>query len=325
MSKKVLITGGAGFIGFHLSKRLADQNYHITILDNFERGKLDREFNELIKRKNVRFIKADIINPKTFQKLKGEFDYIYHLAAINGTENFYKFPDKVIKVGVIGTLNVLDWFIRQKKGKLLYSSSSEAYSGGMNLLKERFPIPTPEGVPLIVDNPENVRWSYGASKIMSEVSIHAYSKAHNMKNFTIIRYHNIYGPRMGFEHVLPQFIGRVVKKEGPFSIFGGDETRTFCYVDDGIRATQMVMESPETNGQTINIGRSDGEIRIIDIARELFRISRTNPQISIKEAPKGSVKRRCPKVEKLSRLGFKPEISLTTGLKRTYDWYKDKF
>lgn len=325
MSKKVLITGGAGFIGFHLADSLSNQGYNVTILDNLGRGKADVDFRTLIKKKNVKFIKADITDPKTFKKIKGSFDYVYHLAAINGTENFYKIPDKVLKVGVVGTINLLDWFVKQKKGKLLFTSSSEAYSGGLKLLKERFPIPTPEGVPLIVDNPENVRWSYGASKIIGEVSIHAYAKAYKMKNFSIVRYHNIYGPRMGYEHVIPQFIERIVKKTNPFSIFGGQETRTFCYIDDGVRATQMVMESEKTNGQTVHIGRSDGEIKIIDVAKELFKIFNINPRIDVRSPPEGSVKRRCPKVEKLARLGFKPEISLQEGLKRTYEWYKNKF
>lgn len=247
------------------------------------------------------------------------------MAAINGTGNFYRIPDKVLKVGILGTLNVLDWFVRQKKGKLLFSSSSETYASALKLLGERFPIPTPEGVPLVVDNPENVRWCYGASKILSEVAMHSYAKAHGMKNFVIIRYHNIYGPRMGFDHVIPQFIERIVKKENPFKIFGGQETRTFCYVDDETRATQLIMESEETNGQTIHIGRSDGEIKIIDVAKKLFDIADFRPRIEVLPAPKGSVLRRCPRTEKLKRLGFRPEINLDEGLRRTYEWYKDKF
>ncbi len=325
MSKKVLITGGAGFIGFHLARNLVAQNYSVTIVDNLERGRADGEFKILLKNKKIRFIKADITEAKSFKKIGRDYDYIYHLAAINGTGNFYMIPDKVLKVAVIGTLNILDWFVKQKKGKLLFSSSSEAYAGGLKLLKERFPIPTPEGVPLVVDNPENVRWSYGAGKILGEVAIHAYEKASKMKNFVIIRYHNIYGPRMGFEHVLPQFIERIVRNENPFFIKGGQETRTFCYIDDGIRATQMIMESEETNGQTINIGRSDDEIRIIDVAKELFKIAGVSPKIKILPAPEGSVQRRCPKVEKLKRLGFRPEVSLREGLRKTYEWYKNKF
>jgi len=319
---KVLITGGAGFIGFHLAKHLSNQGYNITILDNFERGKEDEEFKEFIKKDNVSFIKADITQPETFDKLQA-YDQIYHLAAINGTENFYNIPDKVLKVGIMGTINVLDWFTKQKKGKLLFSSSSEAYAGTLKLLKDKFPIPTPEDVPLVVDDPKNLRWSYGASKILSEVAMHSYAKAKNMENFVIIRYHNIYGERMGFEHVIPQFIERIVKKENPFRIFGGQETRTFCYVGDAVRATQLVMEK-QTNKETIHIGRSDGEIKIIDLAKELFKIVGFNPSADIKAAPEGSVMRRCPDTTKLQSLGFKAEISLNEGLKRCYEWYKDK-
>jgi len=320
----ILITGGAGFIGFHLAKHLAAQNYEVVILDNFARGKEDKEFKELIEKKNVQFLQRDITKAESFDDLK-DFDYIYHLAMINGTENFYNIPDKVLKVGILGTLNVLDWLIKQKKGKLLFSSSSETYAGTLKLLGDKFPIPTHEEVPLVVNDPKNVRWSYGASKILSEVAIHSYAKAHNMKNFSIIRYHNIYGPRMGFEHVIPQFIERIVKKENPFKIFGGQETRTFCYIDDAVKATQLVMESEKANEKTIHIGKSDGEIKIMDMAKKLFQIANSNPKIEIQKAPEGSVMRRCPDTSKLKDLGFTSQIDLEQGLKHTYDWYKDKF
>ncbi|MEK6854748.1 MAG: NAD-dependent epimerase/dehydratase family protein [Nanoarchaeota archaeon] len=324
MTKTALITGGAGFIGFHLAKSLANQNYNVTILDNFSRGQEDSEFRNLIDRENVTFVKADITKPETFELLNTNFDYVYHLAAINGTENFYNIPDKVLRVGIVGTLNILDWFVKQKKGKLLFSSSSEAYAGALKLLGEKFPIPTPENVPLVVDDPSNARWSYGASKILSEVAVHSYAKAQNMKNFSIIRYHNIYGPRMGFEHVIPQFIEKIVK-EGSLSVGVEDSTRTFCYVDDAVRATQLVMESESTNGDTIHVGRSDGEIKIIELAKKIFFIAGVNPRIEFRPPREGSVKRRCPDTTKLLNLGFKPEIDLDEGLIRCFEWYKTKF
>jgi len=323
--KRSLITGGAGFIGFHLAKSLANQNQDVTILDNFERGEDDREFKELVEMPNVHFIKADITRTGVFENLNKDFDYIYHMAMINGTGNFYMVPDKVLKVGIIGTLNVLDWFVKQKKGKLLLTSSSETYAGALKILGDKFPIPTPEDIPLVIDDPRNVRWSYGGSKILDEIAMHAYAKAQNMENFVIIRYHNIYGPRMGFEHVIPQFIERVVNKETPFKIFGGEETRAFCYIDDCLRATQLIMESPKTNGETINVGRSDEEIKIIDVAKKLFEVTGTAPKLEILPAPEGSVMRRCPDTTKLKSLGFRPEISLEEGIRRTYGWYKTKF
>jgi len=326
MSKRVLITGGAGFIGFHLASQLSNQKkYHITILDNFERGGYDdKGLKKLSEKKNIHFIEGDVTNPRVFEKLNN-LDYIYHFAAINGTENFYSIPDKVLKVGVMGTLNILDWFVKQEKGKLLFSSSSETYAGALNLLKDKFPIPTPEEVPLIIDDVKNVRWSYGAGKILGEVAMHSYAKAHNLEEFTIIRYHNIYGERMGFEHVIPQFIGRIEKKEDPFKIYGGLETRSFCYREDGIKATQLVMEDPRTNKQIIHIGRDDQEIKIIDLAKKLFEVAGVNPKIEIQPSPEGCVMRRCPDTTKLQQLGFSPKISLEEGLKKTYEWYKNKF
>ena len=266
---KALVTGGAGFIGFHLSRHLANKGYDIIILDNLARGKSDEEFKELIEKNNVSFIRADITKKNFIGKLDKNYDYIYHLAAINGTENFYNIPHKVIKVGILGTINILDWFSQNKKGKLLFSSSSETYSGAYELLGESFPIPTPEDVPLVINDPKNVRWSYGGSKILSEIAIYSYAKVFGIKDFVLIRYHNIYGPRMGHEHVIPQFIDRIIRKENPFKIYGGKETRTFCYVDDGVRATKLIMEDKRTNGHTIHVGRSDGEINIIDLVNYL--------------------------------------------------------
>ncbi len=327
MSKRALITGGAGFIGYHLARHLADNSYNVTLLDNFARSEADEELDNLLKEYNVTFIKGDITKSETFNSIDKEFDYIYHFTAINGTENFYKIPDKVLKVGVFGIMNILDWFVKQNKGKLMFASSSEAYAGTLKLVGDTFPIPTPEEVPLVIDDPKNVRWSYGAGKIVGEVAVHSYAKAYNLKNFVIIRYHNIYGSRMGFDHVLPQFIGRIVKKENPFKIFGGQETRTFCHVDDAVRATRLVMESEKSNGQTVHIGRSDGEIKIIDLAKQLFEAINVSPhpQIDIQPAPAGSVLRRCPDTSKLQALGFIPKISLQEGLRQTYEWYKDKF
>ena len=110
----------------------------------------------------------------------GNFDVVYHFAAINGTKNFYNSPDQVIKVGVIGTINILDWFKKQDKGVMIFSSSSETYAGTMNMLAGDFPIPTPEMIPLVIDNPKNNRWSYGGSKILGEILMFSYMKKYNL-------------------------------------------------------------------------------------------------------------------------------------------------
>jgi len=322
MTMKVLITGGAGFIGFHLAKRLSSEGYEVVLADNLQRGRKDKDLDELLKRKNVKLVIMDVTKADDFNKLGKGFDQVYHFAAINGTANFYKIPDVVLKVGTLGTLNMLEWFTTKNQGgKLMLASSSEAYAGLANILGRMFPIPTPENVPLVIEDPSNVRWSYAASKIVGEVAMFSYAKSREMKRFTIIRYHNIYGPRMGNEHVIPQFIERIKKKEDPFTLFGGDNTRSFCYVEDAVEATQLVMEKPETDGQIVHIGRSDAEMKVSDLAKELFKITGFSPKVTVKPSPQGSVGKRCPDTTKLNSLGFKPKISLAEGLKRTYEWY----
>ncbi len=320
---KALITGGAGFVGFHLAKHLSSNGFEVHVADNFQRGKKDEDFDALIKEKNAKLIKLDVTQEKDFEKLDKNYDHVYHFAAINGTGNFYKIPDQVIKVGAVGTINVLEWFsAKNKNGKIMFSSSSEAYSGLLNIMEDKFKIPTPEDIPLVVENPKNVRWSYGASKILGEVAFFSYAKARNFKRFSIIRYHNIYGPRMGYEHVIPQFIDRILKKENPFRIFGGEQTRSFCYVDDAVAATKLVMESEKTNGGIIHIGRDDAEMKISKLAEELFDVADFHPRTKIEKEAEGTAKRRCPNISKLKKLGFKPKIDLREGLKRTYEWYK---
>ena len=270
--------------------------------------------------------KTDLTTPDFVTQLdKDGYDQIYHLAAINGTENFYKIPHKVLKVGIMSTIHLLDWFVQSGRGRFLFTSSSEVYAGALKLLGDRFPVPTPEDVPLVVDDPTNTRWSYGASKILSEVAIHSYARGLGMSNWTIVRYHNIYGPRMGFEHVIPQFIERAVKRENPFRIFGGQETRTFCYIDDAVAATQLIMEHPQAAGQTIHIGRSDGEIKMLDLAGIVCGFVGHRPQMDVQLAPNGAVMRRCPDITKLKQLGYAPKVSLEDGARRTYDWYEGKF
>lgn len=322
MSKKTLITGGAGTIGYFLGKHLAGQGQQVTIADNLSRGKMDFEMKELLQRSNVKFLELDVTDFSQFRKLDSDYDFVYHLAAINGTKYFYEMPEKVLKVGVLGAINALEWFKNNKKGKILFTSSNEAYASYINL--QGGPIPTPETVPLCIDDVTNPRWSYGGGKIIGELLFINYSQAFHFP-MSIIRYHNSYGPRMGKEHVIPEFLMRIIKKEDPFKIFGADTTRSFCYIDDTIHATQQVMESEKTNGEIVHIGNDREEITMLDLAKKMFKLFNYQPKnLEIKEAPEGSVKRRCPDLTKIRELvGYQPSVNLDEGLKKTYNWYQN--
>lgn len=320
--KRVLVTGGAGFIGYYLAKHLADQNLNVTIVDNFTRGKKDEAFETLISRKHVEFINCDMTNKSEFETLNGKYDEIYHLAAINGTKNFYEIPQEVLRVNISALMNLLEWIDTENCGKFLFSSSSEAYAGTIRAYGRAGEfLPTEESIPLTIDDVFNPRYSYGGSKLIGEILTINFCRQKKVP-FSIIRYHNIYAGRMGFDHVIPEFCKRIHEKENPFRIFGGEETRAFCYVDDATKATQMVMESEACNGEIVHIGNSNEEIKIIDMAKMLFEINEYTPKIDIKSAPQGCVQRRCPSTDKLKKLtGFEPKVPLAEGLKKINDWY----
>lgn len=313
---KVLITGGAGFIGYHLSKNLSEHGYDVTLCDNFFRGKKDIELNRLVKNKNVKLINCDLTKKEQLKKLGNGYQYVYHLAAINGTRYFYEMPETVLRVNILSAINILDWFISSDCKKILFASSSEVYASNKNLI-----IPTPENVPLSISDVYNPRFSYAGSKIAGELLFVNYSRKYNFR-MSIVRYHNIYGTRMGFEHVVPEFITRVLKKEDPFKILGGKETRAFCYVDDAIAATKLVMESEKTDGSITHVGNDTEEVRIIDLAKMMLKRFNFKPRLDIRPSPKGSVKRRCPNISKLRNIGYKPKIDLRTGLEKTFEWYR---
>ncbi len=320
--KKILITGGAGFVGYHLATRLAKEGHSLTLADNFFRGKRNQDFEELIALPNVRLIEGDLTREYNWVKLGSGYDEVYHLVGINGTRLFYEIPHEVLRIGVTTTINALEWFrtLNDKPGaKILYTSSNEAYASGFDL--GTVAIPTPEEAPLIIADTYNPRWSYGGQKLIGELFFINYARAYNMR-MSIVRPHNFYGPRAGYEHVIPEIIGRVGAKTEPFPMFGADDTRSFCYIDDAVEAIQRVMESSVTDGGTYHIGSAE-ETVIQNLVEEIFALMGWKPaSVEIKNSPEGSVKRRLGDVSKIKRdTGWEAKTPLTEGLKKTIDWY----
>ncbi|MDO8562019.1 MAG: SDR family NAD(P)-dependent oxidoreductase [bacterium] len=316
---RALITGAAGFIGYHLARRLAAEGYAVTLVDNFALGKADDTFQTLCKEKNVTFIKTDLTDSKAWEQFQ-TFDYVYHLAAINSTKLFYDIPHEILRTALLMNLNAVEWFRQHNaKGKILFTSSNEAYSGALEAFGQ-LPLPTPEDVPLVIADPHNPRWSYAGTKLIGEQLFIHYAKAYNFR-MSIVRPHNFYGPRSG-HHVIPDVLERIRERTDPFHVFGADETRSFCYIDDAVEAIQTVMESQKTDGGTYHIG-STVETRIGDLVEEIFKLSDWRPKkLEIKASPAGSVKRRLPDVSKIKRdTGWEATTALTAGLQKTIEYY----
>lgn len=324
--KKILITGGAGFIGYHLAKHLLNQEYEVVIADNFFRSEHDADLENLLKQPNVKLVTADLTIPASWENIGNGYDYVYHLVGINGTKLFYEIPHEVLRIGITTTLNVLDWFRTKNNkpgAKILYTSSNEAYAGALEAFG-KLPIPTPENVPLIIADPYNPRWSYAGQKLISELLFIHYSRAYNFR-MSIVRPHNFYGPREGYMHVIPEVIERIKQKTDPFPIFGADDTRSFCYIDDAILAIQGVMESEKTDERTYHIGTRE-ETVIMDLVETMFNLMGWRPKnLEIKKSPLGSVKRRLADVSKIKMdIGWEAKTNIKEGLEKTIAWYNSR-
>jgi len=323
--KKVLILGGAGFIGFNLAKSLQKRkNYNITIADNLSRGKMDDYLKSFINlNDNVSFLEGDFTNPNTFEILETEYDYLYMLAAVVGVNNTLKIPSEIIRINTSITLNCLEWLKKGTVKNVLFSSTSENYAGTID--KFGYEIPTPEDIPLSIVDISHPRYTYAVTKILGESGFLNYSKSYNFR-CTVVRYHNVIGPRMGFKHVIPHLAERfILKKEDPFLMYGHSQTRSFCDIDDAVDGTIAAMEYKNSNGQIYHIGSSE-EITIEELIKEAGKFFKYNGLF--KEAPTfpGSTDRRCPDISKaFNHFGFKPKVSWTESLHKTLTWYKDFF
>ena len=321
MKIKVLIFGGAGFIGSNIANFLASkENYSITIADNFSRGKKDLYLDKMLSEyDNISIINGDFTQSAEFDKLEKDYDFFYMLASVVGVNNTLEKPHEIIRINTLLIINTLEWLKTSKVKKVLFTSTSECYAASTEFFN--FPIPTSEEVPLSILDISHPRYTYAVTKILGESGFLNYSKIFNFK-CTIIRYHNVYGPRMGFKHVIPHLAERFFKNESPFLIYGSEQTRSFCYIEDAVLGTVLAMENEETNGEIFHIGTME-EITIKELVKTAGLFFNYNgPFIDAPTFP-GSVDRRCPDISKaISKLGFSPKYTLQDGLNKTLEWYK---
>jgi nucleoside-diphosphate-sugar epimerase len=305
---KLLITGGAGFIGTSLVRNLSKNN-EVVIFDNEFRGSFKNLENE-----NVKIIKGNITNESDWRKIPNDIESIFHLGAINGTQFFYEIPEKVLEVNVKGVQQMLDFVLRNNVKDILFASSSEVYGFPNNF-------PTKESEELRIPDPYNKRFSYSGSKIIGELLCINYAQKYGFDH-TIVRFHNIYGPNMGHEHVMPQLIKKLVENK-EFVLEGdGTETRSFCHIDDAIEGIIISQQNKTFKNRIFNIGNPE-EVSINYLVELLSKISGINIKPKYKPKPFAGTKRRVPDISKLKSIGYNPKIALLDGFTTTYDWYNN--
>jgi nucleoside-diphosphate-sugar epimerase len=321
--KSVLLLGGAGFIGYHIAKYLAEnKDYSLTIADDFSGGSRDPDFIALCNAYNINVIDADLSKQNSFDLFTAHYDDVYVLASVVGVNRCIEEPEEVIRINTGIILNAAEWLRLSNPSRVLFASSSENYAATTD--KFNFPVPTGEGVPLCIADTRHPRFTYAVTKILGEAAFFAYGKKLGIHT-AIIRYQNIYGPRMGFKHAIPHIIGRIYKGENPVKVYGADQTRAFCFCTDAAEGTVLALESAVSDQQVYHIGNDD-EITIDTLTRVVGKImGYTGPYENAQTFP-GSVSRRCPDITKAkTELAYKPGIPLEAGLEKTIAWYKEFF
>ncbi len=306
--KRVLITGAAGFLGSHLCDRFIKEGYHVIGMDNLITGDL-RNIEHLFALKEFEFYNHDV---SKFVHVPGQLDYILHFASPASPIDYLKIPIQTLKVGSLGTHNLLG-LAKSKGARILVASTSEVYGD---------PTVHPQNEDYWGNvNPIGPRGVYDEAKRFQEAITMAYHTYHGVET-RIVRIFNTYGPRMRLNdgRVLPAFIGQALRGED-LTIFGdGSQTRSFCYVDDLVEGIYRLLLSDYA--YPVNVGNPD-EITIAEFAEEIIKLTGTDQKVVYKPLPVDDPKQRQPDITRArSMLGWEPKINRAEGLRITYDYFR---
>jgi dTDP-glucose 4,6-dehydratase len=306
--ERILITGGSGFLGSHLCDRFLKEGFHVIAMDNLITGDL-RNIEHLFKHPDFEFYHHDV---SSYVHIPGELNYILHFASPASPIDYLKIPIQTLKVGSLGTHNLLG-LARAKGARILVASTSEVYGD---------PLVHPQTEEYYGNvNPIGPRGVYDEAKRFQEAITMAYHTYHGVDT-RIVRIFNTYGPRMRLNdgRVLPAFIGQALRGED-LTVFGdGSQTRSFCYVSDQVDGIFKLLMS--NYHLPVNIG-NPGEITISEFAEEIIKLTNTDQKVVYKPLPKDDPKQRQPNITKAREiLGWEPKVSRSEGLKITYEYFK---
>ena len=313
-----MITGGAGFVGYHLARRLVESRWQVDLVDNFARGRTDDALAELASSGGARLLERDLTASGALDGDDLDYTHVFHLAAIVGVTHVLARPYDVLRENAVMTAEAIDFARRQRSlERFVFASTSEVYAGTIE--RDGGPIPTPEDVVLTLPDLAAPRSSYLLSKIYGEASCR-----HAGLPFTIVRPHNVYGPRMGLSHVIPELLERAhaATSGDALEVFSPDHRRTFCYVDDAVAMVAEAADRHDCEGEVLNVGNEGAEVSMEELARVVARVVGKELRVVRGLDTPGSPRRRCPDMSKTGRLtGVRAGFDLADGVSRTYDWY----
>lgn len=310
---RLAVTGAGGFIGAHLTRALLAEGHEVVAIDNYIRGQASRLANA---QGAIERVTLDVRDKNALVEALRGVECVFHLAAVNGTENFYTQPQLVLDVGVRGALAVSEACIEAGVPDLVVASSAEVYQTPRV-------VPTDETIEMVIPDSLNPRYSYGGSKLISELIAFNYCRD-KLRKVQVFRPHNIYGPDMGWKHVVPQLIEKIVAAGdgGSITLQGdGSETRAFCYVSDVVDGIVRMWRDGESMN-VYHIGSME-EVAIRDLARITAEALGTRVDLIAGPAAAGATPRRCPDIGKMQAIGYAPSVSLVQGIERTVAWYRE--
>jgi UDP-glucose 4-epimerase len=320
--KTVLITGGAGFIGLCLARAFAADGVAVHVLDNFSRGQDDADLAAFRAQADTELIQLDLAAEGATDKLASDYDAIFHFAAIVGVANVMDRPFETLTLNVALTREALRLARRQKKLRAcVFASTSEVYAGSLAAGLLQFP--TPEDSVIALAPLTSARTSYMLSKLYGEAMV-----CQAGIPYIIVRPHNVYGPRMGTEHVVPELMKRMhtSKPGSDMRIYSPRHTRTFCYIDDAVELIKRLVRSDKAVGKVWNVGTEAPEYPILEVAEIVRRTLGADVNLVPGDVTVGSPARRCPSMARTNALtGYDQRVSLEDGVGLTWRWYAEHF
>jgi dTDP-glucose 4,6-dehydratase len=311
--KTILLTGGAGFIGSQIAKRLAGEN-RIVVFDSLHRDAI--KYTDLTDHPDVSIVRGDVLDREAMFEVTRGCDIVIHLAAIAGVDTVMEMPTRTLKVNLLGTLNALDAAVDNKVGKFIDFSTSEVFGSHVYMAEEH----NATALGVVGES----RWTYAVSKLAAEHLVHSYHKEHGIPVVTI-RPFNVYGPQqvgIGAIHtfVVEAIVGNDLEIHGD-----GNQIRAWCYVDDMVDGALLCLEKEEAVGHVFNIGNPRATVTVANLAHLIRRLCGSSSKIVYTYKDYVDIELRIPSIKKAQNLlGYWPKVDLEDGLIRTIDWYRER-